>query len=307
MLLENESAVLPPINWRAARQQTQEIIRKHSRTFFWATALLPRREREAIRSLYAFCRKTDDLVDRRNVTRAELDAWREQVEAPTQAQTDPVLQVWSQTREEFGVDRKYERELIDGVAMDLECRSYPTWEELQNYCYHVASTVGLLSMPIVGTHKGVHFDQAAPFAIKLGIALQLTNILRDVGEDLERGRIYLPDEDLERFDLNSDDIREKVYDERFRNLIQFEIDRARELYRQALPGIALLSKAARPAVGAAALLYQAILDEIELINHQVYTIRAYTSGWRKLQMLPGIVWKVAHLQPPDLAKPVAPA
>ncbi len=286
------------LNWKAAQTEMEKVIRSHSKTFFWATALLPAKKRVAIRSLYAFCRKTDDLVDRHGASMKDLEDWREQVGRESSHQTDPVLLLWSKIRQQYRVNRRYERELIAGVGMDLQQLAYSTWQELEVYCYYVASTVGLLSIPIIGLAPGVTFEQAMPYAIRLGIALQLTNILRDVGEDAHLGRIYLPDEDLRRFGLTRQDIVMKVLDDRFVRLLQFEIARARRLYRQALPGIALLSRSARFAVTAAALLYQAILDEIEAMAYNVYQYRAHTTAGKKVRMLPGILYTTLTLRPP---------
>ena len=282
---------------RLAFEQVKAVTRKHSRTFFFATGLLPKLKRRAIRALYAFGRRTDDLVDKKDATLEDVETWREQVRKPLADQDDPMLRVWVKTREVFGVDTRYEDELIDGVAMDIDFKPYKTWDDLEGYCYRVASTVGLLSMPIIGLADGYTLDQAAPFAITLGIALQLTNILRDVGDDLDRSRIYFPQDDLAQFGLTLGDIENKTYDERFMALMKFEIARARELYAQALPGIAMLHPSVRPAVGAAALVYHAILDEIEAIDYQVYDQRAFTSGFKKLRMLPGILWQVWRIKP----------
>jgi phytoene synthase len=283
----------------AALSATEKVIRSHSKTFFFATALLPLAERRAIRSLYAFCRASDDLVDCADTTQQDLDRWRVEVNLPSDRQADPILISWSSVRESYQIDTRYERELLDGIEMDLSFKSFETWQELETYCYLVASTVGLLSMPVIGIADGATFEQAAPYAIKLGIALQLTNILRDVGEDAERGRVYFPEEDLRRFGLTNQDILDKVNDQRFIDLMRFEIDRARRLYREAFPGIALLSRHARPAVGAAALLYQAILDRIESIDYKVHEERAHTTGWQKLLMLPGILLRVVFLNRPE--------
>jgi phytoene synthase len=273
-------------------------IRKNSKTFFLATALLPAAKRRAIRALYAFCRASDDLIDVQGASLADIERWRTEVRRPTEQQTDPVLYCWALMRQAHHVNPIYEDELISGVASDLQPVVYQSWEQLERYCYLVASTVGLLSIPIVGLRKGVSFEQAAPFAIQLGIALQLTNILRDVGEDAAQGRVYLPQEDLERFGLSREDVLNGVQDERFTTLIKFEIERARWLYRQAIPGIALLSASGQLAVGAAALLYRAILDEIELIAYRVHERRAFTSGKRKLAMLPRVLITVLSLKPP---------
>lgn len=280
---------------------TNRITRQHSKTFYMATALLPAQARRAIRALYAFCRATDDLVDNDGASLADVEHWRAEAAKPSQAQRNPILLCWALIREHYGVDVRYQNELIDGMAWDLSKRRYATWNELERYCYLVASTVGLLSMPIIGLAHGARFEQAMPYAIQLGVALQLTNILRDVGEDAARGRVYLPQSDLARFGLTAEDILNGVNDERFVALMKFEIARARELYVAALPGIALLSPAARPAVGAAALLYRAILDKIESIGYRVHAQRASTSGLSKLLMLPRIGWSIFTLRPPRSA------
>lgn len=292
----------PILNPSLAQKQAEQVIRAHSKTFYFATGLLPQAQRQGIRALYGFCRSTDDLVDTVGSTGARLEdveKWHILTAQPVEVQTNPILYTWARVRQAYAVDRKYERELINGVARDIRFKFYQTWSELEHYCYAVASTVGLLSIPIIGLAPGVSFEQAAPYAVQLGIALQLTNILRDVGEDARSGRVYFPQEDLDRFDLTFDDIYHQVYDGRFISLMRFEIERARKIYRQALPGILLLSPAARPAVGAAALLYRAILDEIERIDYQVHLRRAHTSGLKKLAMLPkifAIIWRLKYPQ-----------
>ena len=285
-----------------AQQQVEQVIRAHSKTFYFATGLLPQAPRQGIRALYGFCRATDDLVDtaEHGVSGLEeLKKWRVQTALPANKQTNPILYTWARVRETYAVDCVYEHELIDGVAQDIQFSPYQTWEELEKYCYAVASTVGLLSMPIIGLAPGASFEQAAPYAIQLGIALQLTNILRDIGEDACLGRVYLPLEDLARFGLTLQDIHHQVYDKRFIRLMQFEIERARNIYQLALPGIKLLSPSARPAVGAAALLYRAILDEIENIDYRVYQQRAHTSKWKKISLLPKTLTTIWRIKQPQ--------
>jgi len=289
--------MIATLDWKIAQAESEKVIQESSKTFYFATRLLPAKKRIAIVALYAFCRTTDDLIDHSEATLSDLEAWRAQVNLKPEDQSNPILLLWSQVREEFGIDRRYEQELIDGVAMDLSKRGYRTWEELQEYCYRVASTVGLLSIPIIGLARGTTFEQAAPYAIQLGIALQLTNILRDVGEDASRGRVYIPEEDLTNFGLTRQDILHRVYDERFVGLMKFEVARAKSLYQKALPGIVYLDKSVRAAVGVAALLYKAILDEIETIEYRVFDQRAYTTAWQKIKLLPGILYKVITLQP----------
>ena len=287
------------IDPRYAQKEVEKVIRKHSKTFLFSTGLLPRDARRAIRSLYGFCRATDDLVDRTDASQLDVERWRDQLNLPLSEQTNPILMMWSMVRDSYQVNRRYENELIDGVALDLTRKTYDTWEELARYCYHVASTVGLLSIPIIGLAEGASHADALPFAINLGIALQLTNILRDIGEDLDRGRVYLPLEDLHRFNLRLEDIHHRRVDDRFRGLMRFEIERANTLYQSSLPGIRFL------AVGSAALLYRAILDEIEKMDFNVFQFRAHTTGWQKIAMMPKIIQYIRSIPSPQ-APPTIP-
>jgi phytoene synthase len=203
----------------------------------------------------------------------------------------PTLPAWNDTCRRHALPSALTNELLAGVAMDLTIHRYETFADLWLYCYRVASVVGLLSMRIVGFAPG-----AEPYAIKLGVALQLTNILRDIGEDARRGRVYLPQEDLARFDLTDDDIFAGRIDARFRALMRFEIARARQLYAESWPGVALLSSDSRLAIGAASHVYARILDKIAANNYDVFRLRANLSTAEKLALLPDIWRKVRKLQ-----------
>jgi phytoene synthase len=174
-------------------------------------------------------------------------------------------------------------ELLAGVAMDLTINRYESFADLWLYCYRVASVVGLLVMGITGHQAG-----AEPFAIKLGVALQLTNILRDVGEDARRGRVYLPQEDLRRFGLTADDILAGVFDARFKALMRFEVARAHRLYDESWPGIGLLPANSRFAIAAASRVYRGILDKLAANEYDAYTRRAHLTTREKLVQLPQI-------------------
>jgi 15-cis-phytoene synthase len=273
--------------------------RNHSKSFYLASALLPEGKREAIRALYAYCRVTDDIVDVSSSDQraVRLRHWRAQARLPWQAQTDPVLLAWSWVRDRYRVPQRYADELIDGCERDLYVRRYETWEDLRQYCYLVASTVGLLSMHIIGSadRSAQMLEDATPDAIDLGVALQLTNILRDVGEDHQRGRIYLPAEDLHRFGVTEDDIAEGRNDERFRALMRFEMDRADALYNKSWRAIKLLAGDGRFAIGAASLLYRGILGQIHANNYDVFSRRAHLTARQKLTRLPGIYMRVRAL------------
>lgn len=272
-----------PAVLRQSLRVCEQITRTNSRSFFLSSQLLPAAKRQAIRVLYAFCRTSDDIVDLPHQSQPanRLANWLWLVSNREWASLHPVLPAWHQICQRFELPDALVKELLAGVAMDLTISRYKSFEDLWLYCYRVASVVGLLSMQIIGFQTG-----AEPYAIKLGVALQLTNILRDVAEDAQRGRIYLPQEDLEHFDLSDDDILAGVHDERFQALMEFEIARARKLYEESWAGIGLLSADGRLAVAAASRFYGAILDKIVAQNYNVYKQRAHLTTSEKLRMLP---------------------
>lgn len=272
----------------AAYGVCEQMTRQHSKSFFFSSQFLPAAKRRAVRALYAFCRTSDDVVDMaQGDPTPALATWVRRVRAPLPPADDAVLLAWHDTRTSYGLAAALIDELLAGIAMDLSISRYATFADLWLYCYRVASVVGLLSIGIVGAAPG-----AVPYAIKLGVALQLTNILRDVGEDAQRGRVYLPAEDMERFGLCADDILAGVCDRRFRALLDFEIARTHQLYAESWPGIALLPADSRLAIGAAARIYRGILDKVVANGYDVYTRRAHLTAREKVLLLPGIWWSV---------------
>jgi 15-cis-phytoene synthase len=257
------------------------ITRQHSKSFFFSSQLLPYEKRRAVRAFYAFCRTSDDIVDQpgEDLARA-LASWVALVYSPHANTANPVLSAWNDTVARHAIPRALVDELLAGIAMDLSVDRYATFDELWVYCYRVASVVGLISMQIVGHQPG-----AAEYAVKLGVALQLTNILRDVGEDARRGRIYLPQEDLARFGLSDHDILTSNHTDAFRAMMRFQIARAHALYEQSWPGVALLHKDSRLAVGAASEIYRAILGKIEQNDYNVFSQRAHVPFTEKLRIL----------------------
>jgi phytoene synthase len=265
----------------------EAITAQHSRSFSLASMFLPADKRRAIRALYAFCRVTDDIVDCHGCDAVnELTHWRQQSLALNPPHTDRVAVAWADARTRYRIPVRYAEQLIDGVARDLTQSRYQTFDDLAAYAYGVASTVGLMSMHIIGFSG----PEAIPYAIKLGVALQLTNILRDVAEDWRAGRVYLPADELAAFDLSEADLAAGRIDDRWRSFMRFQIQRNRRLYAEAWPGIALLNKDGRFAVAAAATLYRAILDDIEAHDYDTFSRRAHVSGPRKLRLLPTIWW-----------------
>ena len=278
-----------------AYARCEEITASHSRSFYFSTRFLSAERRRAIRAFYAFCRTTDDLVDMPTIHLSSLEDWRLAARRGSSFQTDPVLLAWADTRERYAVPNRYAEELIDGCEIDLQVNRYETWDELRHYCYLVASTVGLISMRVIGMRgdDARLLDTYEPAAIDLGVALQLTNILRDIGEDLRRGRIYLPLEDMRRFGYTEDDLRAHVLDDRFRALMRFEIARAHELYERGWAGIPAIKREGRLAVAAAAEVYRGILDDIAAHDFDVFNRRARISTLDKFARLPSIVWRAA--------------
>ncbi|GAB4324744.1 MAG: phytoene synthase [Leptolyngbyaceae cyanobacterium] len=298
--LPDHSRVTPLASIEDSYELCRQITAKYSKTFYLGTLLMPEEKRRAIWAIYVWCRRTDELVDgpRASFTTDEtLDQWESQLEsifAGTPIEDADVALV--DTLERFPVDIQPFRDMIAGQRMDLYRSRYETFEELNLYCYRVAGTVGLMTTPVMGVDTTVRTapwdvyrnEQRDPTeeAIALGIANQLTNILRDVGEDARRGRIYLPLEDLALFNYTEADLFNGVVDERWRSLMKFQIQRARKFYASAESGISALSPDARFPVWAALMLYRGILDVIERNQYDVFRKRAYVPGPQKLTYLP---------------------
>ena len=280
-----------PATLRAAYHCCEAMTYRHSRTFYLASSLLPYEQRLAARALYAFCRVTDDIVDATKQKPEErlkaLRRWEYQVMSDHPAVDQEVCLAWADTQARFNVPRGYAKQLIDGVRRDLYQTRYRTFDELADYAYGVASTVGLMSMHIVGFQG----EDALPYAIRLGVALQLTNILRDVGEDWLNGRCYLPQDELEAFGITEETFENQVVDDRWRAFMAFQIDRNRQLYAESEAGIGLLERSGRFSIAAAADLYQAILSDIEAHDYDVFTRRAHLGAIDKVSRLPRIWWQ----------------
>jgi phytoene synthase len=289
----------------AAYAACSRLTSHHSRTFFLASALLPADKRQAVRALYAFCRLTDDTVDAAGgsaqARRVALEKWRdeslEQHPVDGSDLSSMVARAWFDARVRYHVPVGYAQQLIDGVARDLIQPRYESFDDLAAYSYGVAATVGLMAMHIIGFAG----QDALPYAVRLGVALQMTNILRDVGEDWRAGRLYLPSEELAAFNLSEDDIMHMAATgnimQPWRSFMRFQIQRNRQLYDHGVPGIALLNRDGRFAIGAAADLYRAILNEIEANDYDVFTQRAHVSRIGKLRRLPAIWWRSRRNKP----------
>ncbi|MEO1644874.1 MAG: squalene/phytoene synthase family protein [Chloroflexota bacterium] len=274
-----------------AYKQCDEITYEHSRTFYMASSLLPIEKRQGARALYAFCRITDDIVDDPHADLSQrqtnLDTWRAEIMADCPPDGSLVCLAWADTRAKFNIPNGIATQLIDGCERDIAQTRYQTFADLAEYSYGVASTVGLMAMHIVGFAG----EEALPYAVRLGVALQLTNILRDVAEDWRNGRVYLPQDELAEYGLSEADIDNGIVTDNWRAFMQFQIERARRLYDESLPGIASLDSDGRFAIAAAAELYRAILKDIEDHDYDVFSRRAHIDTSGKLMRLPGIWWR----------------
>lgn len=285
----------------------QQLTAKYSKSFYLGTLLMSPVKRRAIWAIYAWCRRTDELVDgpaAAMTTPETLDLWQQQLESIFAGNpVDDFDTALADTIQHFPMDIQPFEDMIAGQRMDLYRSCYQTFDELYLYCYRVAGTVGLMSTAVMGIDTSMNTapwnKNKPPYnptkeAIALGIANQLTNILRDVGEDARRGRIYLPLEDLARFDYTQEDLFNGVIDQRWRELMRFQIKRARQFYAQAQKGIHYLSTDARFPVWAALIHYSRILAKIERNDYDVFSQRAYVPQWQKLRSLP-IAWMRAQV------------
>ena len=243
-------------------QYCQDKASASGSSFYYSFMFLPRDKRRAITALYAFCREVDDVVDEctdENVARTTLAWWRNEVAAIYGGiPQHPVGQALKPLVQQFSLPQEHLLEIIDGMEMDLTQHSYGDFKSLQLYCYRVASVVGLLAAEIFG-----YRDRATlKYAHDLGIALQLTNIIRDVGEDARRGRIYLPLDELAQFGVHTRDILDAHETEGFRKLMQFQIERAQRYYQQALDQLPAVDRKPQRTGLIMAAIYRATLDEV---------------------------------------------
>jgi 15-cis-phytoene synthase len=257
----------------------RRIARARARNFYYSFLLLSAQQRKAMCAIYAFMRYCDDLSDEPGASRAAIDRWSAEMEAALGGRFSdhPMWPAFHHTVRRFGIPHQYFREMIAGVASDLEPRRMETFDELYRYCYQVASVVGLTIIHIFG------FDtrSALPLAEKCGVAFQLTNILRDIQEDAGRGRIYLPAEDLRRFSVSAEELREGRRSDRFLSLMQFEAGRARQYYNESLPLLDLIHPRSRPSLWALISIYSSLLDRIVGANYDVFTRRVRLSPLKK--------------------------
>ncbi|WP_329017434.1 phytoene/squalene synthase family protein [Micromonospora rifamycinica] len=276
----------------AAYARCQELHKHHGRTYYLATRLLPAWKRRHVHALYGFTRYADEIVDRTEdlppaERAARLDSWGSRFVAGLHGEPvdDPLLPAVLHTIAVFDLDRADFASFLRSMAMDLTVMSYPTYDDLLDYMEGSAAVIGTMMLPILGSSDPVAAREPAR---QLGFAFQLTNFIRDVAEDLDRGRTYLPDEDLAKFTVTVEDLRAARYagrsTDRIRDLIEYEVTRAQAHYAAAAPGITLLAPASQACMRTAYALYGGILDEVAAQDFDVFARRAVVPQRRRLSV-----------------------
>jgi len=276
--------------------QAKAITRHYAKTFYFAARFLPAQKQNAAFSIYAICRISDESVDGKNdqLRLRNLEAVKAAIEDCYSGRPpdEPLLAAFKETVGNYAIPKTYFDELIQGMYMDVEKTRYATFDELYTYCYKVAGVVGLIMLKVLGYRSQV----AEKHAVNLGIAMQLTNILRDIKEDFSRGRVYLPQDELGNFGVSENDIAGETVDGHFKMLLGFCIHRARRFYGEATPGIALIDNVpCRIVVFMMKDLYAGILDEIEKNGCDVFSRRARVSTLGKLNRTVAMLAKGKYL------------
>ena len=269
----------------------QDKTAKSGSSFYYSFFFLDKQQRKAITALYAFCREVDDIVDSdmdENVAHVKLQWWRDEISNLFNAEArHPVTKALLPHIQHYNLAEEYFQEIIDGMQMDLEKHHYASFEELSLYCYRVASVVGLLSAEIFGYQD----RQTLKYAHNLGMAFQLTNIIRDVHEDATRQRVYLPDEDIQRFGLTREDILNLKDSEQFRQLLAFETQRAQEYYQKAFDLLPETDRYAQRCGIIMAAIYRSTLDEVQADGFAVLKHRIVLTPLRKIWLALSCLFK----------------
>jgi phytoene synthase len=275
-----------PRELTASYEFCRQVHRSHGRTYYLATRLLPAWKRPHVHALYGFARYTDDIVDRLDgappqAKVAALRRWRARFTAALDGAVpdQPLFPAVLHTMAVFRLDRADFDAFLGSMEMDLTVSEYATYEDLLGYMEGSAAAIGTMMLPILGASD---IAAAREPARQLGFAFQLTNFIRDVGEDLDRGRVYLPLKDLAEFGVTPDDLRERRPTRPIRALVAAEIDRARAHYAAAAPGVAMLDWSSRACIRTAYFAYGAILDEVVRADYDVFTARATVPTRRKM-------------------------
>ena len=276
---------------RASYAECKRLNSLHGKTYFLATLLLPRHKRPFVHALYGFARFADEIVDDLQSTlsveekTAVLKNWGETVlrDLRTGESKDHIGRALVDTVHRFQIPNQYFEAFLHSMTMDLSVTEYAHFDALYEYVYGSAAVIGLEMVPILGVLPDQH-AAANSAAEKLGIAFQLANFIRDIGEDIDRGRIYLPQDELLAHGVTPEMLKAKLLTPQIKELLKFQIARVRNLQEEAKVGIAMLDPGSRPCIQAASELYCGIVDEVEKIDYQIFTLRAHTSTWRRIKV-----------------------
>jgi len=289
---ELKAAGITDSELRNSYLECKRLNNLHGKTYFLATRLLPPAKRPFVHALYGFARYADEIVDDLASTLSEdekansLKSWGNEVLANIKSgkSQDHIGAALVDTVNRFSIPISYFEAFLHSMTMDLTVTEYHTYEDLYEYVYGSAAVIGLQMVPILGTISKQSMAEANIAAGKLGTAFQLANFIRDIGEDLTRGRVYLPITELQSHGVTREMLEERVVTTQIKNALKEQIQRVRSLQAEAKPGINLLSAESRACIEAASELYCGIVDEVEKIDYQIFDKRAQTSNWRRLRV-----------------------
>jgi phytoene synthase len=277
---------------RTSYLECKRLNSLHGKTYYLATLLLPPAKRPFVHALYGFARYADEIVDDLASTLTDeekansLKQWGDGVisDIKSGSSNDSIGQALVDTVRRFNIPIEYFQAFLHSMTMDLTITEYQEYEDLQEYVYGSAAVIGLQMVSVLGIEKGSSIDEVNSAAEKLGVAFQLANFIRDVGEDLDRGRVYLPIAELQAHGVTREMLEDKVITPEIRNALKEQIERVRRLQRESSVGIKMLSVQSRACIQAASELYCGIVDEVEKIEYQIFSKRAKTSNWRRLKV-----------------------
>ena len=277
---------------RTSYLECKRLNSLHGKTYYLATLLLPPEKRPFVHALYGFARYADEIVDDLASTLTDdekansLKQWGEGVISDIKSgnSDDVIGKALVDTVKRFDIPIQYFQSFLHSMSMDLTITEYQEYEDLQEYVYGSAAVIGLQMVSVLGIEKGFSIDEVNAAAEKLGVAFQLANFIRDVGEDLDRGRVYLPTAELQPHGVTREMLERKVLTPQIKSALKEQIERVRKLQQESRVGISMLAKQSRACIQAASELYCGIVDEVEKIDYQIFSKRAKTSNWRRMKV-----------------------
>ncbi len=277
---------------RTSYLECKRLNSLHGKTYYLATLLLPPEKRPFVHALYGFARYADEIVDDLASTLTDdekansLNQWGEGVISDIKSgnSDDVIGRALVDTVKRFDIPIQYFQAFLHSMSMDLTITEYQEYEDLQEYVYGSAAVIGLQMVSVLGIEKGFSINEVNAAAEKLGVAFQLANFIRDVGEDLDRGRVYLPIAELQAHGVTREMLERKVLTPQIKSALKEQIERVRKLQQESMVGINMLAKQSRACIQAASELYCGIVDEVEKIDYQIFSKRAKTSNWRRMKV-----------------------